>query len=71
LCSDYCALSAHVLIAEQTTSEARQIVDQVAQMLEERFRIVHTTLQAESEACADACVPDGNGAALCAHEPGH
>jgi len=69
LCSDYCALSAHVLVAEQTTSEARQIVDEVAQMLEERFRIVHTTLQAESEVCADACVPEGH--ALGAHGSGH
>jgi len=71
LCSDYCALSAHVLVAEQTTSEARQIVDQVAQMLEERFRIVHATLQAETEACADACDPNGDRRALCAHESGH
>ncbi len=66
LCSDYCALSAHVLVAEQSTSDARQIVDEVARMLEERFRIVHTTLQPESESCGDACAAAGTFPA-----PGH
>jgi cobalt-zinc-cadmium efflux system protein len=59
LCSDSCALSAHVLVAEQSTSEVRQIVDEVARMLEERFRIVHTTLQPESETCDDPCAAGG------------
>jgi cobalt-zinc-cadmium efflux system protein len=57
LCSDYCALSVHVLVAEQSTSDARRIVDAVAHMLEDRFRIVHTTIQPESEACEEACDP--------------
>jgi cobalt-zinc-cadmium efflux system protein len=64
LCSDYCALSAHVVVAEQSTSEARQIVDEVARMLEERFRIVHTTLQPESEICNEACAPGSTGPIL-------
>jgi cobalt-zinc-cadmium efflux system protein len=70
LCSDYSALSAHVLVAEQTTSEARQIVDEVARMLADRFRIVHTTLQPESESCADACAP-ADLEALCSKEHAH
>jgi cobalt-zinc-cadmium efflux system protein len=57
LCTDYCALSVHVLVAEQSTRDARRIVDAVARMLEERFRIVHTTIQPESESCGEACAP--------------
>ena len=58
LCSDYCALSVHVLVAEQSTTDARRIVDAVAQMLEDRFRIVHTTIQPETESCGEACAPE-------------
>ena len=52
LCSEYMALSAHVVVQEQSTTEARRIVDHVGRMLAERFRIVHTTIQPESAACA-------------------
>lgn len=64
LCSEYMALSAHVVVQEQTTTEARRIVDQVGRMLAERFRIVHTTIQPESTACtlgaATICLTEHN-----------
>jgi cobalt-zinc-cadmium efflux system protein len=63
LSSDYYAMSAHVLVEEQSTHEVRQIVDGVGRMLEERFRIVHTTIQPECEACA------GSALAVCSQEP--
>jgi cobalt-zinc-cadmium efflux system protein len=65
LCSEYAALSVHVLVQEQSTSEARRIVDQVGHMLAERFRIIHTTIQSESAACAM------NDAAVCLQEHNH
>ena len=65
LCSEYAALSAHVLVHEQSTSDARRIVDQVGRMLAERFRIIHTTIQPESAACAM------DEAAVCLQEHNH
>ena len=53
LCSDVFAMSAHVLVADQSTTETRLIVGNVGRMLEDRFRIVHTTLQPESEVCTE------------------
>lgn len=52
LCSEYAALSAHVLVREQSTTEARRIVDQVGGMLAARFRIIHATIQVETAVCA-------------------
>ncbi len=63
LSSDYYAMSAHVLVEEQSTHEVRQIVDGVGRMLEERFRIVHTTIQPECEACTESAL------AVCSQEP--
>ncbi len=51
LCSEYAALSAHVLVQEQSMSDARRIVADVGDMLAARFRIIHTTIQPESVAC--------------------
>lgn len=53
LCSDFYAMSAHVIVAEQSTADTRLIVSEVGHMLEDRFRIVHATLQPECEACAE------------------
>lgn len=65
LCSEYAALSAHLLVHEQSMSDARRIVDQVGRMLAERFRIIHTTIQPESAACAM------DEAAVCLQEHNH
>jgi cobalt-zinc-cadmium efflux system protein len=65
LCSEYLAASAHVLVAEQSTSDARQIVEEVARMLGERFRIVHSTIQPESESCSPV------GTVVCSQEHPH
>ncbi len=65
LCSEYAALSVHVIIQEQSTSDAREIVDRVGNMLAERYRIIHTTIQPESVPCA---VEDS---AVCSQEHSH
>jgi cobalt-zinc-cadmium efflux system protein len=45
------ALSAHVLIADQMTSRSSQILEDINQLLRNRFNIDHTTIQFECEAC--------------------
>ncbi len=65
LCSDFCALSAHVLVAEESTAKTRIIVGEVGRMLEDRFRIVHATIQPECEACAEPL------SVVCSHGPAH
>ena len=65
LCSEYAALSVHVIIEEQSTSDARRIVDRVGAMLAERYRIIHTTIQPESVPCAVAA------SAVCSQEHSH
>jgi len=51
------ALSAHVLIADQTVSRSAEIVEAVNQDLAKHFNITHTTLQLECEKC-ESC-PSG------------
>ncbi len=51
------ALSAHLLIEEQTVSKSAEIVEAVNQDLARNFNITHTTLQLECEKC-ESC-PDG------------
>jgi cobalt-zinc-cadmium efflux system protein len=51
------ALSAHLLIEEQTVSQSAEIVDAVNKILTGRFNITHTTLQLECEKC-ESC-PSG------------
>ena len=51
LCSNYSALSAHVVIHEHTTLPYDQILKQINTELIERFGIHHTTLQLENVAC--------------------
>jgi Co/Zn/Cd efflux system component len=65
LCSDFYALSAHVLVSEPSTAGARVIVGEVGRVLEHRFRIVHTTLQPESESCVDP------NSLVCSQGPAH
>ena len=51
------ALSAHLLIEEQTVSKSAEIVEAVNQDLARNFNITHTTLQLECEKC-ESC-PSG------------
>ncbi|MCE2402293.1 cation transporter [Candidatus Poribacteria bacterium] len=54
LCSNYSALSAHVVIHENTTLAHDQILQQINTELQQRFGINHTTLQLEQVACTQA-----------------
>jgi cobalt-zinc-cadmium efflux system protein len=51
------ALSCHVVIEDMPTSESEAILENVNQVLAERFHIHHTTIQFEHTRCAtaDAC----------------
>ncbi|MCG9126580.1 cation transporter [Candidatus Poribacteria bacterium] len=52
LCSNYSALSAHIVIHEQTLLPYDQILKQINSELIQRFGIHHTTLQLENVACS-------------------
>ena len=52
LCSNYSALSAHVVIHENTELPYDQILKQINTELIQRFGIHHTTLQLENVACS-------------------
>ena len=54
LCSNYCALSAHVVVDENTTLASDQILEEINAELQTHFGISHTTLQLEQVACAQA-----------------
>ena len=54
LCSNYCALSAHVVVEENTTLAPDRILEQINAELQTHFGISHTTLQLEQIACAQA-----------------
>ncbi len=51
LASGIVACSCHILVAEQSVSSGQQVLRGVADMLEHRFGIVHTTVQVEVEGC--------------------
>lgn len=54
LCSNYSALSAHVVVDEDTTLAPDRILEQINGELKTHFGINHTTLQLEQVACAQA-----------------
>ena len=54
LCSNYCALSVHIVVDENTTLAPDQILEQINAELQTHFGISHTTLQLEEVACAQA-----------------
>ena len=54
LCSNYSALSAHVVVDENTTLEPDRILKQIKGELHQHFGISHTTLQLEQVACEQA-----------------
>ena len=45
------ACSCHILVAEQSIREGRQVLRAVVQEVEQRFGISHTTVQVEVEGC--------------------
>ncbi len=49
--SNLFALSCHALIEDLTVSESSRLVQQINELLEHRFNIVHPTIQFECEAC--------------------
>ena len=54
LCSNYSALSAHIVIDKNTTLAPDRILEQINTELQTHFGISHTTLQLEQVACAQA-----------------
>lgn len=54
LCSNYCALSAHVVVDENTPLAPDRILEQINAELQAHFGISHTTLQLEQVACVQA-----------------
>ena len=54
LCSNYSALSAHIVVDENTTLAPDRILEQINAELQTHFGINHTTLQLEQVACAQA-----------------
>jgi cobalt-zinc-cadmium efflux system protein len=46
------ACSCHIVVTEQTVSSGQQVLRTVAEVLRERFRVAHTTIQVEVENCA-------------------
>ncbi len=51
LCSNYCALSAHVVVDENSPLSSHEILRQINSVLQTHFGINHTTLQLEHVAC--------------------
>jgi cobalt-zinc-cadmium efflux system protein len=45
------ACSCHILVAEQSVRSGQQVLRGVAELLEHRFGITHTTVQVEVEGC--------------------
>lgn len=54
LCSNYSALSAHIVLDENTALAHDQILEQINAVLQNQFNINHTTLQLERIACTQA-----------------
>ncbi len=45
------ACSCHLVVAEQSVRDGQQVVRAAAEMLRDRFRVAHTTIQVEVEGC--------------------
>lgn len=58
----YVSLSAHVVLDDQSLSEAQSVMGSLKDVLAERFGIEHTTIQLECESCEE-------GAIICQYEP--
>ena len=56
------ALSAHVQIEDQMTSQSDALLAKIQELLEHKFGILHTTIQFECAECADmTCSPASGG----------
>lgn len=53
LSSQFRALSAHLVVKDQSISEGRNITDKIEKALHDRYHINHPTLQLESEVCKE------------------
>jgi cobalt-zinc-cadmium efflux system protein len=51
LCSGHIALSAHVVVANQSLAQAQSIMDELKSRLRRRFGVEHTTIQFECAHC--------------------
>ncbi len=61
LCSGHIALSAHVVVADQSLGQAEGVLAELKQRLHDSFGIEHTTIQFECASC-------GQGRVVCAAE---
>jgi cobalt-zinc-cadmium efflux system protein len=52
----YIALSAHVLLTDQSLSQAQRVMDGLKQVLSKEFSIEHTTIQLECDNCGQGMV---------------
>jgi cobalt-zinc-cadmium efflux system protein len=52
----YVALSAHVVLNDQSLSEAQDILENLEATLSEQFGIEHTTIQVECQSCAEGTI---------------
>lgn len=59
----YVALSAHVVLSDQSLSQAQRIMGAIRQVLIEQFSIEHTTIQFECDNC-------GQGVVMCLNSAG-
>ena len=60
LCSHIRALSAHLVVDAAAARETQAVLDDVNELLHNRFGITHTTLQSECRGCAPGgpyCTP--------------
>ena len=57
----FISLSSHVVLDDQSLSEAQEIMDDLKTTLAERFGIEHTTIQVECQSCAE-------GTLICPYE---
>lgn len=55
----YVALSAHVVVADQTVSQAEALTGKLRRLLAEEFGIGHATIQVECTGCPEACPGPG------------
>jgi len=53
---EYIALSAHVVLDDQSLSEAQGILEDLETTLSEQFGIDHTTIQVECQSCAEGTI---------------
>lgn len=52
----YIALSSHVVLDDQSLSEAQSIMENLKGMLDQQFGIEHTTIQVECQSCAEGTI---------------